>query len=143
MNVERRLKELLKVVLEEVRQNPAFGERLAGVLNDASRSPQVRGQEQVTRSKALEKTAPSGGVAKRGNRRAAALVDPVSEIEEGENQLRIRLAALNLEQLRDVVAEYRMDPNKLVMKWKDRERVIDHIVTTSINRGRKGDAFRA
>ena len=54
-----------------------------------------------------------------------------------------RLAALNLEQLRDVVAEYGMDPNKLVMKWKDRERVVDHIVTTSASRARKGDAFRA
>jgi hypothetical protein len=52
-------------------------------------------------------------------------------------------ASLDLEQLRDVVAEYRMDPNKLVMKWKDRERVIEHIATTAASRGRKGDAFRA
>jgi hypothetical protein len=75
--------------------------------------------------------------------RATALIDPIREIEHGEHHLRDRLAPLDLEQLRDVVAEYRMDPNKLVMKWKDRERVIDHILSTSISRGRKGDAFRA
>jgi hypothetical protein len=66
------------------------------------------------------------------------LVDPITEIEQGERHLQERLAALDLEQLRDVVAEYRMDPNKLVMKWNDRARIIDQILTTSINRGRQG-----
>jgi hypothetical protein len=143
MNVERRLRELLNVVLEEVRHNPTFAERLAGVLGAATGSPRVQGQERVIRSKASEKTAPGARGAKRGNRRALALVDPITEIEQGENHLRARLGALDLEQLRDVLAEYRMDPNKLVMKWKDRERVIDHIITTSVTRERKGDAFRA
>ena len=41
------------------------------------------------------------------------------------------------------MADYRMDPSKLAMKWKDRERVIDHIVATAVERGQKGDAFRA
>lgn len=80
---------------------------------------------------------------RRGNRRAAALVHPLTEIAQGEANLRARLAALDLEQLRDVVAEYGMDPNRLVMKWKDRERVVDHILATAVSRARKGDAFRA
>jgi hypothetical protein len=140
MGIDRRLKELLNVIIEEVRQNSAFAERLTAVLGDAGGSRREKTRERAGKIKSVE-VAP--GEPKRGNRRAPALVDPISEIEQGEGHLRDRLAALELEQLRDVVAEYRMDPNKLVMKWKDRERVIDHILTTSISRGRKGDAFRA
>jgi len=35
-----------------------------------------------------------------------------------------------------------MDPGKLVMKWKDRDRVIDRIVEIAGRRATKGDAFR-
>jgi hypothetical protein len=83
------------------------------------------------------------GGTKRGNRRTPALFDPIGEGELGEARLREKLGGLDLEQLRDVVADFRMDPNKLVMKWKDREKVIDHIVLTSMTRRQKGDAFRA
>jgi hypothetical protein len=141
MNVERRLRDLLNVVLDEVRQNPAFADRLAGVLGDHA-SPRrgntpALGPISVSRAGTGAETTP-----KRGNRRAAALVHPIIEIEQGELHLRNLLATLNLEQLRDVVAEYGMDPNKLVMKWKARDRVIDHIVATAASRARKGDAFR-
>jgi len=142
MNIDRRLKELLNVILDEVRQNPAFAERVTAVLGDAIGSQRGKTRERAEKSKPFEGTATTRE-SKRGNRRATALVDPIREIERGEHHLRNRLAPLDLEQLRDVVAEYRMDPNKLVMKWKDRERVVDHILSTSISRGRKGDAFRA
>jgi hypothetical protein len=36
-----------------------------------------------------------------------------------------------------------MDPRRLVMRWKDVERVQAHIVATTVQRSRKGDAFRA
>src|SRR5262249_40895852 len=80
---------------------------------------------------------------KRGNRRHPSVVDPTAEINRGEAHLRDLLAPLDLEQLRDVVADHRMDPNKLVLKWKDRNRVIDHILETAAARTKKGDAFRA
>jgi hypothetical protein len=133
MNIDRRLKELLNVILDEVRQNPTFAERVTAVLGDAVGSRRGKTRERAEKSKSFEGAAPTREP-KRGNRRASALVDPVREIEHGDHHLRDRLAALDLEQLRDVVAEYRMDPNKLVMKWKDRERVVDHILSTSISR---------
>jgi hypothetical protein len=142
MNVDRRLRDLLNVILDEARQNPAFADRLGGVLGDEAASQRNKPGERVTKSASLAGLA-RGSAVKRGNRRAPALVHPITEFEHGEVHLRNRLAALELEQLRDVVAEYGMDPNKLVMKWKDRERVVDHIVTTSASRARKGDAFRA
>jgi hypothetical protein len=142
MNVERRLRDLMNVVLDEVRQNPAFADRLAHVLGDGALSPRGKPHGGVPKS-ASASGAAGEPAARRGNRRAPALVHPITEIGQGESHLRSRLAALDLEQLRDVVAEYGMDPNKLVMKWKDRERVVDHIVTTAASRSRKGDAFRA
>jgi hypothetical protein len=50
---------------------------------------------------------------------------------------------LSLEQLRDIVAEFGMDPGKLVLKWKSPQKVIDRIVEISMPRAQKGDAFRA
>lgn len=76
------------------------------------------------------------------NRRAPAIIDPVAIAREGEDALRARLEPLTLEQLRDIVADYRMDPGKLVMKWKDASRVRDRIVETSLSQASKGDAFR-
>jgi hypothetical protein len=50
------------------------------------------------------------------------------------------MSAISLEQLRDIVAQYGMDPGKLVMKWKDSKRVMDRIVELALVRATKGDA---
>jgi hypothetical protein len=78
----------------------------------------------------------------RRGRRAPAALDPVAVVQEGFWVLRERLERLDLEQLKDIVAHYGMDPSKLVMKWKDRERVIERILDISQTRSTKGDAFR-
>jgi len=141
MSNEWRLKSFMEVVLSEMRANPAFAERVGAVLDPPPSEPVARQAKDSwprgSRPPAAE------GAAKRGNRRAASLVDPLTAIHSGQQHLRNQLAPLDLEQLRDVVADYRMDPSKLAMKWKDRERVIDHIVATAVERGQKGDAFRA
>ena len=139
MDLDRYLKELFDIIRDEARHNPGFAERLGAALAGPG-AP--RGHRAALGADAGDVSAPAKEI-KRGNRRAQAAIDPITEIQQGEVRLREVLASLDLEQLRDVVAEYRMDPNKLVMKWKDRERVIEHIVTTAASRGRKGDAFRA
>ena len=45
--------------------------------------------------------------------------------------------------MRDIVAEFAMDPSKLVMKWKKPDRIIEHIIQSSKRRSVKDDAFRA
>jgi hypothetical protein len=81
---------------------------------------------------------------KRTGRRAPAKLDPLKILSDsGEDGLTIRLAGLDLEELRDIVAQFGMDPRRLVMRWKDAERVQEHIVATTVQRSRKGDAFRA
>lgn len=76
------------------------------------------------------------------HRRKPAVLDPVSLARDGEHRLRDSLNQLDLEQLKDIVAQYGMDTSKLVMKWKEPTRVIDRIVETSLQRAAKGDAFR-
>ena len=71
------------------------------------------------------------------------MLDPIQLIHEGESQLRAGLSELTLEQLKDIVADYAMDPGKRVMRWKRADRIADQIVELSLARAQKGDAFRS
>jgi hypothetical protein len=123
MNLRAKLMEIAKAVADQAERDPDFAARLAEVLG-ADAAP-----------KSLVGIRPK-------NRRTPAVLDPVAVAREGEGPLRARLAALSLEQLRDIVADYGMDSGKLVMKWKDPNRVMDRIVEVSLTRASKGDAFR-
>ncbi len=57
--------------------------------------------------------------------------------------MRSKPVPLTLDQLKDIVAEYGMDPDKLVMNQRTPERVIDRIVEYSVKRATKGEAFSA
>lgn len=76
------------------------------------------------------------------NRRPPPAIDPYAIYESEPATLQNRLRELDLEQLRDVVAHYGMDPRRLAMKWKNSERLIAHIIETVEARTRKGDVFR-
>jgi hypothetical protein len=142
-DLDRRLEKLFTLIREEAHRNPAFAARLAAILEAMADLRTIGGYPPQSRGYSGAATSAPASESKRGNRRARALVDPITRIQDGEVRLRELLEPLDLEQLRDVVAEYRMDQSKLVMKWKDRERVIKHILSTALNRGRKGDAFRS
>jgi hypothetical protein len=122
-----RLRELCDRLLEHAALHPAtargFGDVVAGLL----RLP-------------IAETQP---VKRRGARRAEPALDPFQIYRDDPAGLVRRLEALDLEQLRDVVAHYGMDPRRLAMKWKSPERVVEHIVETVELRARKGDVFRA
>jgi hypothetical protein len=71
------------------------------------------------------------------------VLDPFGVYSQGsEEGLREQLMSLTLEQLRDIVAEHGMDNDRLAMKWKDQDRVIDRIVERVAARVAKGSAFR-
>ena len=133
MNLKQVLTSLAKVVVEEAQENPRFRTRLEAVLDkEKPRSPDHTHQ----------KTHRSGPDAPKGGRRTPALLDPVELARTDSKDLRARLENLDLERLLDVVAQYGMDPGKLVMKWKSRARIIDRIMEISESRATKGDAFR-
>ncbi len=76
------------------------------------------------------------------NRRKPAAFDPFLVFAKGEATLRGRLRELDMDGLRDIVAEHGMDPGKLVRRWKTPDRLVKHLVSTVQARSRKGDAFR-
>ncbi|MBZ5515173.1 MAG: hypothetical protein LAN62_10120 [Acidobacteriia bacterium] len=81
--------------------------------------------------------------ARRAGRRPAGVVDPFTIYTEGESALRRKLEELDLDRLKDIIAEHGMDSSKLAMKWKSRERLVQLIVKTVHERAQKGDAFRS
>lgn len=125
------LTKLTAVVVEEARRNPAFAARLSDALGSAS--PPVA----VDAAAAPAKTRPVKG------RRAPGPWDPYAVYADvGEAALRDRLRGLDLEQLRDILAEHGMNNDGLAMKWRKADRVIDRIVERVVDRSVKGDAFR-
>jgi len=136
VKVRTALTKLFKVIAEEAESNPEFERRVALALGlDEQLAPRSRQDEH------------GQGVAAVGqrpkNRRPPPVLDPVELARSGEEMLRARLAALSIEQLRDIVAEHGMDPGKLVIKWKGADRIIDRIAEISMARAQKGDAFRS
>ena len=133
MSLRTILRDLATVVSDEAERNAEFSDRLQAVLRFAS--PPSRGRPRAARA-----------VAKTGrpaHRRQAAVLDPIALAVQGENILRTALEPLTLDQLKDIVADYGMDQDKLVMKWRTPHRVIERIVDTSVRRAHKGDAFRS
>lgn len=121
MKIRKQLNDLIKVIVEEAKANPQFEKRLEEVL--------------------LKSVTPKQ-VSKRKNKRTSAVFDPFEIFQESGVMLRQKLNKLNIEKLKDIIAEYGMDQSKLAMKWKNQDRLIEHIITTVEARSRKGDAFR-
>lgn len=76
------------------------------------------------------------------NRRQKAAIDPFAINRADPSGLRPALEQLNIEQLKDIVSHYAMDPRRLALKWKTNQRLVDLIITVVEQRARKGDAFR-
>lgn len=116
-------------LLDAASEDPALAERVLRRLNG---DPKLAAHVEM----------PPG--MKRTGRRGPAKLDPFKILADGgEQALMAELAELDLEELRDIVAQFGMDPRRLVMKWKEAQRVREHVVATTAQRSRKGDAFRA
>jgi hypothetical protein len=131
MKVRKVLLDFARVVADQAERDPLFAEQIAVALGLSDKHV---GSLEPKRTANAERPR---------NRRPAAVLDPIALAREGEAILRSRLSALSLDQLRDIVADYGMDHGKLVMKWKDGDRIADRIVELSLARAQKGDAFRS
>jgi hypothetical protein len=130
MTLKQRLSALVSAIIEETQKNKSFRENVEHALG-------------INTSTGASQPWPVGKTRQKKGRRTPALHDPVELARQGgEGELRAKISELTLDQLRDIVAQYGMDPGKLVMKWKDINRVIDRIVEVSLARSTKGDAFR-
>lgn len=136
MKLRRALQNMAKAISEEAERNPEFESRIRAAIGlpEADKESSSSGQHEATSQI---------GLRRRRNRRTPAVLDPVQLAQESEQSLREQLAPLTIEQLKDIVADYGMDPNKLVMKWRTSERIANHIVEMAVSRSRKGNAFRS
>jgi hypothetical protein len=143
MILREKLSELVAIIADEAERNSGFRRRLEEALVSWGPDLPVVHRDKAGIRKPRDELAQRADGPRKGGRRTPAVLDPVALARQSEAILRRDLAALNVEQLKDVVAENGMDPGKLVMKWKDSARIIDRIVDLSMARSTKGDAFRA
>ena len=115
------------MIVDEAEKNEEFAEALSRIFNNET-------PEKRTKDNTGEKRA--------SNRRDKAVLDPIKLAENGELTADI-LSPLIEKELKDIIADFGMDPSRLAMKWKDKEKLIQLILDTSIRRASKGDAFRS
>ncbi|MCE3551329.1 hypothetical protein LWC33_07670 [Pseudonocardia sp. RS11V-5] len=114
---------------------------IATIANEAKRTP--RFATALTKGMIAGAEVTNSAPARRSGRRSPGVLDPFAVYAEGgEGGLRERLSELELEQLRDIVAEHGMDQDRLAMKWKDSSRVAERIIERVAARSAKGSAFR-
>ncbi len=132
MSLQERLESFFAVLIEEASRNPEFAARIQQALDlgsEAERNLPFR----------VNDDRPQG--LRKANKRAPAALDPVAVYRKAPDLLKPQLDSLDLDQLRDIVSQYRMDPGGLVRKWKTKERVIDLIIRVAAQRATKGEAF--
>ena len=85
---------------------------------------------------------PSSKIKKeRVRRRQKPVLNPLDMIED-MNALDAKLHTLSVDQLKDIVSVYSMDPSRRALQWRKPERLIALILDVSQNRLAKGNAFR-
>ncbi|MET8757386.1 hypothetical protein [Lentzea sp. NPDC004782] len=135
-----RLARLVGVIASEAAENNRLAHSLTNALDTAS---DITDTPHAARSRTTDKPSRTHTRRTRSNRRNPGPWDPFAVFNEvGADGLRERLLKLDLEQLRDIIAEHGMDADKLAMKWKDTSRVADRIVERVMSRSEKGSAFR-
>lgn len=152
MKIEIQLAQLLEVILQEMKTNKDFAEKIRGIFNADEKSDQNSGKWSRTENRSLSSNATANNEdasttsaipKKRSRKRNAALLNPETILEvQGEAVLLESLNQLEVDQLKDIVSEFGMDPGKKVMRWKKKEKILSHIVGVANNRIQKGKAFR-
>lgn len=132
----QRLERAFDVILEQIRQDPSFAQKVRSALEEAA-SPEPRASEPA-------RSAPPAPAASTrvppppppAPKRQKALIDPFALYDTGwEAMLRSHLERLTVEQLRDVIHQYRMDPKGRSESLSDIEELRAWIVRSVENFG--------
>ncbi len=125
--LKKNMKALFDLIVDEAEKNEEFAESLSKIFSN-----------EISEKKSKDNTGEKRGY----NRRDKAVLDPI-KLAENDKLTADVLSTLTEKELKDIIADYGMDTSKLAMKWKNRERLIQLILTTSFRRASKGDAFRS
>ena len=114
------LRNVLDAVIDEAENNEGFASKLEQAFT---------GNPSLTVKKRKER------------RRQKPLLNPLDMVED-THALDVRLHDFSVEQLKDIVSAYSMDPSGGAMQWRKPERLIALILEVSRRRLAKGNAFR-
>lgn len=111
-------KKISKVIQDEMTENEGFAKKI----------------EEILFPEGTEKP-------KKKSKRNPAKINPIRLWEEGEEKLREEVAKLDVEELKDVIAEYGLDPKKSANRLKKREKLEELIFEGAKRTATRGDAF--
>lgn len=126
-NLKKNIKALYELIIDEAEKNEDFAYALSNILCCENSGNTTKNTDSKKRS---------------SSRRDKAVLDPIRLAEEEKLTTSV-LESLSEKELKDIIADYGMDSSKLAMKWKDKGRLIQLILDTSLRRASKGDAFRS
>lgn len=123
-SLKNNLTKLLNIIVDEAGNNPEFAAKLEAVFNPEGTAPVKESKQSRTK-------------------RNPAVLDPL-EIASGQGMdaLERKLLNLDIDQLKDIIAQYGMNQDKLAMKWRKKEKCLERIMEKTRDRTIKGDAFR-
>ncbi|MEU0499183.1 hypothetical protein [Mycobacterium sp. NPDC006124] len=128
------LARVARAIADEAVRSPGF----AGALTTALSPTAIAGVSAVS-----EAVCSASTPAKRSRRREPGVVDPFAVYRDSEEGgLRASLGELDVEQLKDIIAEHGMDHDRLAMRWKTPKKLVDRIVEKVVAGAAKGSAFR-
>lgn len=145
-NLARKLDQLLALVAARAADDEEFAAALTEALSDepgltsAKRPSLARREGRAPSRPETSKRLRGRNV---GGRRPPGPFDPYKAYAEGGEELRRRLETCDVDQLKDIIAEHGMDHDRLALRWKAPERLIERIIETVATRATKGDAFRS
>ncbi|MFD3810732.1 hypothetical protein [Rhodococcus sp. NPDC058639] len=137
---------LVRVIADEAARTPRFAKSLSAVLSPGAAPAGAGGASSVRHALGTadpENTAPAQRAPARRGKRAPGPFDPFAVYREaGEPGLRTQLGDLDVERLKDIIAEHAMDYDKLAMRWRTPSKLRDRIVERVQSLTTKGDVFR-
>ena len=125
------LSRLTAIVIEEAAHNPDFASKIQFVFAE----PGSCISEDDTSNE-------TSNIQRRRNRRDPAVLNPFDMIQDNEAKLIECLNALTEKELRDIIAQYGLDPTNRSMQWRKKERLIQGILEATHRKVAKGNAFR-
>ena len=118
--MEKKLKELFNVIMEEMKTNDEFKKKIEVVL----------GGEDKPKKKVKKKVI------------IEPKLNPLELISKSEVDLREKLSELEVIDLKNIIKFYEMDNTNSSSRWRKKERLVNYIVDVSKSRISRGNAFR-
>ena len=119
--MEKKLKELFNVILEEVKSNEEFKKKIDMILA-GGKQPKKKVKSKVIIEPKL---------------------NPLAFISNGELELRDKLLELEVNDLKNIIKFYEMDNTNSCSRWRKKVRLINYIVDVSKNIVNRRKVFRS